>query len=77
MFLRCANPECASQFDYRQGQLLRAPRQDDLETQGDVKHFWLCGTCANRYFLEYKQGKGVIMLPRLSGRVAPSRNIAA
>jgi len=76
--MRCANPQCTSQFDYRQGQLLRAPRQEEMENGGEIKHFWLCGACATRYYLEYKQGKGVIMAPQPVGRIdRRSRHVAA
>lgn len=63
MPLRCANPLCSSHFDYRQGQLIRAPRQED-DANGEVRHFWLCGTCAERYFLEYRRGTGVVVRPQ-------------
>lgn len=77
MLLTCANPQCASQFDYRQGQLLRAPRPDDIEAEGEIKHFWLCGACTSRYFLEYRPGQGVLMLPRPLGPAKPKRGVAA
>ncbi|HVB88302.1 MAG TPA: hypothetical protein VNK23_16695 [Candidatus Dormibacteraeota bacterium] len=73
MFLRCVNPRCSSNFDYRQGQLIRAPkdlRSDDVEAGGECRHFWLCGTCASQYFLEYRKGEGVIMAPQPLARVA-------
>lgn len=73
MSLRCANPLCSSQFDHRQGQLIRAPRQEDDATAHEIRHFWLCGACAERYFLEYRPGTGVIMKPqpiRRAGREA-------
>jgi hypothetical protein len=66
VFQRCANPQCSSQFDYRQGQLIRTPKQErqgDFGESPEVQHYWLCGVCACRYFLEFRPGKGVIMLP--------------
>lgn len=77
MFPRCANPQCASQFDYRQGQLLRAPRHGEIEAEGDIRHFWLCGACASRYFLEYKSGEGVVILPRPFRCRETTRSVAA
>jgi hypothetical protein len=73
MFLECANPKCSSQFDYREGQLIRAPKDlqaDRFEAQ-EFKHFWLCGKCASRYFLEYRQGEGVVMSLRPLHRAEP------
>ncbi len=72
MFLKCANPTCSSQFDYREGQLIRAPkdlRAGNLEATSEFKHFWLCGKCASRYFLEYRRGEGVVMSPRPIARI--------
>jgi len=49
-----------------------------MENGGEIKHFWLCGACATRYYLEYKQGKGVIMAPQPVGRIdRRSRHVAA
>lgn len=72
MSLRCANPLCESKFDHRQGQLIRAPRQDD-DSSGEVRHFWLCGPCAEQYFLEYRRDRGVIMKPQPTRRTVRER----
>lgn len=80
MFLRCANPQCFAQFDYREGQLIRAPKQAqkaELSVAGEVEHFWLCGKCATQYFLEYRQDKGVVMSPLPVGPVKHDAKSAA
>jgi hypothetical protein len=82
MLLTCANPECSSQFDYREGQLIRAPKRrtaGDLDKPSEIKHFWLCGRCATLYVLEYRKGQGVIIAPQPLGRNAreASRVVAA
>lgn len=82
MFHKCANPQCTSLFDYREGQLIRVPRQlDETDEDGpiNIKHFWLCGTCASQYVLEYRGGKSVIISPNPIARVQrqPRRPAAA
>lgn len=80
MFLRCANANCSSKFDHRQGQLIRTPkdlRNGDLESSGDCQHFWLCGTCAAHYYLEYRRGEGVIMSPRPLARSSHKAKVVA
>lgn len=72
MFDKCANPQCTSLFDYREGQLIRVPRQmdeSDSESPREIKHFWLCGPCATRYVLEYRGGKEVVISPNPIARV--------
>jgi hypothetical protein len=83
MFSRCANPDCAASFDYRQGRLFRF-RQSDPESQTpahahSVKHFWLCKACSETYTLEYRKDLGVLIDRRfkvLSDKYVP-RLIAA
>jgi hypothetical protein len=82
MVLKCANPECSSQFDYREGQLIRAPRRrtaGDVDKSVEIKHFWLCGRCATLYVLEYRKGQGVIITPQPLGHNsrAAARVVAA
>jgi hypothetical protein len=72
MFHKCANPKCTSLFDYREGQLIRVPRQlddSDPDRPREIKHFWLCGECASRYVLEYRGGKDVVISPNPIARV--------
>lgn len=63
MFVKCLNPECRAQFDHREGRLIRfcKPPLNGQNTAGQsrVEHFWLCGTCSNRYVFEYKRGEGM------------------
>jgi hypothetical protein len=64
MVSKCANPSCASTFDYREGRLFRFPKRP-LEggpvNTHSVQHFWLCGECFRDYLLEYHEGVGVAM----------------
>lgn len=82
MFLVCANPECSSQFDYREGQLIRAPQFSSTGGTGkscQFTHFWLCGRCSNQFCLEYQKGRGVSLVPHpLSrGQRKPAMLVAA
>ena len=77
MFSRCANPDCAASFDYRQGRLFRF-HQSHPESQASVnshslKHFWLCKACSETYTLEYLKGFGVLMGPRF--KVLPNEHV--
>lgn len=80
MFLECANPKCSAEFDYREGQLIRAPKdlRSDRFEPGAIKHFWLCGKCSGHLFLEYRQGEGVVLSRRpLRHAEPPSAKVAA
>lgn len=65
MFSVCANPDCRTPFDYRQGRLFRFhkhyPAGERLRNTHGVQHFWLCGVCCAAYTLEYQDGSGVLM----------------
>lgn len=76
MFSKCANPDCAISFDYWQGRLFRFPRshpegEAPVNTHS-VQHFWLCNQCSETYTLEYREGRGVLMLRRF--RVIPDEH---
>jgi hypothetical protein len=72
---KCANPSCAASFEWLGGgKLFRFPRdQHELShTSGSescgngshpLGHFWLCERCSNVYTLNYKPGRGVVILP--------------
>ena len=67
MFWQCANPECHSPFNYRQGRLFRfsniRPGRRLLEN-ACVRHFWLCSNCNRDDVLEYKTDVGIVLRSR-------------
>jgi len=69
MYLKCAHPDCSSDFDYGQGRLFRFQQSPQQEKQPShwhaVKHFWLCTRCCESYTLEYQKGIGVLLMERL------------
>jgi hypothetical protein len=69
MYLKCAHPDCSSDFDYGQGRLFRfhqiSPQEKQPSHWHGVKHFWLCSRCCEEYTIEYQRGLGVLLLQRL------------
>ena len=69
MYLKCAHPDCSSDFDYGQGRLFRFQQTPGQEKQPShwhaVKHFWLCSRCCENYTIEYQKGVGVLLMERL------------
>jgi hypothetical protein len=69
MYLKCAHPDCSSDFDYGQGRLYRfqqTPGQDQQPSHWHaVKHYWLCTRCCECYTIEYQKGVGVLLMERL------------
>ena len=69
MYLKCAHPDCASDFDYGQGRLYRfqqTPRQEKQPTHWHaVKHYWLCARCCENYAIDYQKGVGVLIMERI------------
>jgi hypothetical protein len=69
MYLKCAHPECTSDFDYGQGRLYRfqqTPHQEKQPTNWHaVRHYWLCARCCENYSIEYQKGVGVLLMERL------------
>lgn len=61
---RCANPSCASPFDYRRGRFflfhVEHPGDDPLVGSA-VRHFWLCDLCSQAYTLHYVNGSAVLV----------------
>jgi hypothetical protein len=58
MFSRCANPECATPFEYHLGGKFYRFRQDEHVPERErnmhaVVHFWLCPRCAEVFSLDY------------------------
>lgn len=69
MYLKCAHPDCTSDFDYGQGRLFRFKQTPTKETQPQnwhaVKHFWLCARCCEGYTIEYQKNLGLLLMQRL------------
>jgi len=69
MYLKCAHPDCSSDFDYGQGRLYRFQQTPHQEKQPShwhaVKHYWLCARCCENYTIEYQKGVGVLLMERL------------
>jgi hypothetical protein len=69
MYLKCAHPDCTSDFDYGQGRLFRFQQTPEQEKQPAhwhaVKHYWLCTRCFGSYTIEYQKGVGVLLMERL------------
>jgi hypothetical protein len=69
MYLKCAHPDCSSDFDYGQGRLYRFQQTPQQEKQPShwhaVKHYWLCARCCENFTIEYQKGAGVLLMERL------------
>jgi len=69
MYLKCAHPDCTSDFDYGQGRLFRFQQTPLEEKQPShwhaVKHYWLCTRCCETFNIEYQKGIGVLLMERL------------
>jgi hypothetical protein len=69
MYLKCAHPECSSDFDYAQGRLFRFRQTAANEKQPShwhgMKHYWLCPRCCESFTIEYQQGLGVLLMEKL------------
>jgi hypothetical protein len=63
MYLKCANPDCCAEFDYREGRLFcfrKSPSEGELPASGhSVMHFWFCTPCSEIYTIERHPGAGV------------------
>ena len=69
MYLKCAHPECSTDFDYAQGRLFRLRQTAADEKQPahwhGVKHYWLCSRCCEIFTIEYQNGLGVLLMEKL------------
>jgi hypothetical protein len=69
MYLKCAHPDCSSDFDFGQGRLYRFQQSPQQARQPAhwhaVKHYWLCARCCESYTIEYHKGAGVVLMERL------------
>jgi hypothetical protein len=66
MFPRCANSECSASFtNFREGTFFRFRRTDpDPKAPAknhSVEHSWLCTECSERYTLEYRDSKAMLV----------------
>lgn len=65
MFSQCANPDCKTKFDYREGRFFRFHKEhmtgDEPPNTHRVQHLWLCRKCSERYTLAYEEARGVVM----------------
>jgi len=72
MFSKSADPGRGMPFDYRQRQFFRFHKNPEKVGPGanthSVQHFWLCDDCRGCYFLEYREGSGVLIR---TGSAAP------
>jgi len=68
MFIKCCNSECQAPFDHRHGRLIRFSRTiaegKYCMNQSFIRHFWLCGKCAELYVFDYESGMSVKIKPR-------------
>jgi hypothetical protein len=71
MYLKCAHPDCSSDFDSGHGRLFRFqqnPQQDQQPSHWhSVKHFWLCSRCCEIFTIGYRKGLGVVLMDRVEG----------
>jgi hypothetical protein len=69
MYLKCAHPDCSSDFDYTQGRLFRFKQTSTQDQQPShwhgVKHYWLCSRCCENFTIEYQKDLGVLLMQRL------------
>ena len=78
MLSKCANPECGTAFDDRQGQFFRFHKSQEESDPGAnsraVELFWLCDACRVRYFLEHHESAGVLIRAPLGEQRARGTN---
>jgi hypothetical protein len=69
MYLKCAHPDCSSDFDYAQGRLFRIkstpPQTQQPSHWHGVKHFWLCTRCCESFTIEYQKTVGAMLMEKL------------
>lgn len=68
MCSKCANPDCSTAFNYRQGRIFRFHRPaesgDSPAKHHSIRHFWLCNSCSEMYTLKYLGDRGVLIAYR-------------
>jgi hypothetical protein len=77
MYLKCAHPDCNSDFDSGHGRLFRFqqnPQQNEQPSHWhSVKHFWLCGRCCETFTIGYRKGLGVLLMDRVEAGLSPEQ----
>ena len=77
MYLKCAHPECSTDFDSGHGRLFRFqqnPQQNEQPAHWhSVKHFWLCGPCSEIFTIGYRKGLGVLLMDRAEAGLSPEQ----
>jgi hypothetical protein len=74
MLSKCANPNCSTPFHYlRDGKLFRwdgvgvthhpAAAAHAIKPSRKVEFFWLCGNCAPRMTVVFREGMGITVRP--------------
>jgi hypothetical protein len=82
---KCANPDCNKQLHYlREGKVYRfetssSPATESHLAESHREHFWLCGDCSRKMFLEFTGGKGVSVVrsPARARVVVPRAALAS
>jgi len=68
MYLKCAHPDCSTDFDHTEGRLFRFQQTPQHEGQPShwhgLKHYWLCGRCSEDFTIEYQDRVGVVLKAR-------------
>lgn len=63
MIWSCANPDCSTKFNCKQGRLYLFPKRyaetDRPINTHSVQHFWLCRACCETCSLKYHPDSGV------------------
>lgn len=77
MVNHCANPQCRRPLHYlRDGRVyvfnMSKPIAIGDQTRARMEHFWLCGTCSERYVLVQARDRSVGIITRLEPSTAPS-----
>lgn len=71
MYLKCAHPDCSSDFNNGHGRLFRFqqdPQQNEQPSHWhSMKHFWLCSKCSETFTIGYRKGLGVLLMDRIQG----------
>ena len=76
MLSKCANPECATPFQYlRDGRLYQIELLDGAPVAPGpqlvspkkrtrrMEHFWLCGVCSAHMTLAFEPNQGMVVIP--------------
>ena len=63
MLTECFNPACRKKLDYlRDGRVIRTVRASTPAMS--LEHYWLCGSCYEKFDFEFKPDDAVTLCPR-------------